>query len=74
MKCTVHDLEVLGSNLSQVKLGVNSTYVQVIFEPKIHIHIHALQYEIRKTKSLVLTLKLPGPYAGMGGSLTITVA
>ena len=35
MESTVHDLEVVGSNLSQVELGVRSTSVQVILEPKL---------------------------------------
>ena len=34
MKCTVHDLEVICSNPSWVELGVFSTSVQVVLEPK----------------------------------------
>ena len=36
MKCTVHDLEVMGWNPGQVELGVRSTSVQVVFESKIY--------------------------------------
>ena len=35
MKCTVHDLEVMGSNPSWVELRVRSTSLQVVLEPKI---------------------------------------
>ena len=35
MKCTVRDLEVMGSNLDWVKLRMRSTSVQVVLEPKI---------------------------------------
>ena len=35
MKCTVRDLEVMGSNPDWVELGVHSTSVQVVHEPKI---------------------------------------
>ena len=35
MKHAAHDLEVMGSNPSQVELGVHSTSVLVVLEPKI---------------------------------------
>ena len=34
MKCTVHDLGVMGSNPSRVELKVHSPSVNVILEPK----------------------------------------
>ena len=37
-ECTVHDLEVMGSNSSQLELGVRRTSVQAIHEPKISTH------------------------------------
>ena len=45
MKCAVHDLEIMGSNLGQVELGVLSASVEVVLEPKTsckymhHIHV-----------------------------------
>ena len=34
-KCTVHDLKVMGSNPSQVELGMHNTYVYAVLEPKL---------------------------------------
>ena len=35
MKCTVHDLDIMGSNFGQVELGVCSASVYVVLEPKL---------------------------------------
>ena len=35
MKCTVRDLEVMGSNPSRAELGVHRSSVKVVLEPKI---------------------------------------
>ena len=35
MICTVRDLEVMGLNPDQVELGVHSTFVKVVLEPKL---------------------------------------
>ena len=37
MKCTVHDLNVMGLNPGRVELGMPCTSVQVVFKPKISI-------------------------------------
>ena len=37
MKCAVHDLEVMGSNPSQFKLGVLSTSAEDVLKPNITI-------------------------------------
>ena len=39
MTCTFHDLQVIGLNPCQVKLGVHSTSVQVVFEAQLKIYL-----------------------------------
>ena len=41
---------------------------------RFHFGLLKLRMCVRKDKENKLTLKLPGPAAGMGGSLTVTVA
>ena len=55
---------------------VSSTLPFVIFQNMCGVISRALAnvYCSKKCKSDSLTLKLPGPSAGMGGSLTVTVA
>ena len=38
-ECTVHDLEVMGLNASRVELGVYSTFVTGILDPKTYISV-----------------------------------
>ena len=39
MKCSVHDLEVIDSNLGRVEPGVHSTSIYIALKPKINFDI-----------------------------------
>ena len=48
--------------------------VQIQIQIAQMVMINTQRYLTFECSAFTLTLKLPGPYAGMGGSVTVTVA